>query len=92
MQKKILPDTFSALNKAVKKARVMGFGGYRSISHSPSHATASGRTKTRVSLKSILTKAVAWRHDPIIFDEYDKTYGRGWLTIYRNSDGDGLVP
>ena len=83
-KKKILLDNFGGLDDAIVKSKKMGFGGYRSLPNKGYHT--SGRTKTRVSLKTILGKSVVWVNEPMaIVNE------KRWTAIYREKQGRGII-
>ena len=79
-KKKILPGKFECLDEAIGKAKKMGFGGYRSLPNKGYHT--SGRTKTRVSIKTILEKSVVWVNEPASF-----VNERRWSKIYSTRSG-----
>lgn len=71
-QKKVFPKGFGTLDSAVREARRLGFGGYRAFSKNYRQ-----HTRTRISMKSILQKAVPFRSDPVMFKDE-----KNWRSVY----------
>jgi hypothetical protein len=63
-KKKVFPTGFGTLEGAVKEARRLGFGGYRAF-----FKDYRQHTRTRISMKSILQKAVTFKSDPVMFKD-----------------------